>query len=207
MPTLANNENEIFKISSSVTKVFEYNHEEDDTRIIFHALQQRADVVVCLKDTNALLLLVFAYALTKIKEMQMIKIESRKCISIRKIVEYLALTSQQSFLKFMQLQSATQHLFYIVFRKLKFLKVSTWIKKLRLLNTITAPWKVSETVVKDVEKFIQTVCYSGKEEESLTETRVRLYKQMETKTFQFIPPDEKSMLQAIKFIHYEVYYW
>ena len=176
MPTLANNENEIFKISSSVTKVFEYNHEEDDTRIIFHALQQRADVVVCLKDTNALLLLVFAYALTKIKEMQMIKIESRKCISIRKIVEYLVLTSQQSFLKFMQLQSATQHLFYIVFRKLKFLKVSTWIKKLRLLNTITAPWKVSETVVKDVEKFIQTVCYSGKEEESLTETRVRLQK-------------------------------
>ena len=106
----------------------------------------------------------------------MMKIESRKCISIRKIVEYLALTSQQSFLRFMQLQSATQHLFYIVFRKLKLLKVSTWIKKLRLLNTITAPWKVSETVVKDVEKFIQTVCYSGKEEESLTETRVRLQK-------------------------------
>ena len=30
---------------------------------------------------------------------------------------------------------------------------------------------------------------------------------METKTFQFIPPDEKSMLQTIKLIHYEVYYW
>ena len=29
LPTLANNENEIFKISSSVTKVFECNHEED----------------------------------------------------------------------------------------------------------------------------------------------------------------------------------
>ena len=30
---------------------------------------------------------------------------------------------------------------------------------------------------------------------------------METKTFQFIPPDEKSMLQTIKLIHYEVYHW
>ena len=30
---------------------------------------------------------------------------------------------------------------------------------------------------------------------------------METKSFQFVPPDEKSMLQAIKLIHFEVYYW
>ena len=57
-----------------------------------------------------------------------------------------------------------------------------------------------------VEKFIQTVYYSGKEEDSLTETRVRLYKQMNMKTSQSLPPDEKLMLQAIKSIHYEVYY-
>ena len=30
---------------------------------------------------------------------------------------------------------------------------------------------------------------------------------METKTFQLIPPDEKSMWQTIKLIHYEVYHW
>ena len=41
LPTLANNENAIFEISSSVTNVFECNHEENDTRIIYHALQQR----------------------------------------------------------------------------------------------------------------------------------------------------------------------
>ena len=66
LPTLANNENEIFKISSSVTKAFECNHEEGDTRIIFHALQQKTDVVVCLKDTNVLVSMVFSYALSKI---------------------------------------------------------------------------------------------------------------------------------------------
>ena len=57
-----------------------------------------------------------------------------------------------------------------------------------------------------IEKFIQTVCYIGKEEDSLTETRVRLCKQMNIKTSQPFPPNEKSMLQAIKSIHYEVYY-
>ena len=36
---------------------------------------------------------------------------------------------------------------------------------------------------------------------------MRFYKQMKIKTFQFVPPDEESMLQTIKLIHYEVYYW
>ena len=45
-----------------------------------------------------------------------------------------------------------------------------------------------------------------KEEDSLIETRVRFYKQMNMKTSQSLPPDEKSMLQAIKSINYEVCY-
>ena len=40
---LVNNEYEIFKIQSSVTKVFECNHEKADIRIIFQALQQKAN--------------------------------------------------------------------------------------------------------------------------------------------------------------------
>ena len=89
-PILVNNENRIFKILSSATKAFECNHEEGDTRIIiFHASQQKANIVVCSKDTDVLVLIVFAYALNKINEKQVMKIESRKCINIRKIVEYL----------------------------------------------------------------------------------------------------------------------
>ena len=42
---LINNENEIFKMPSSVTKVFECNHAKADIRIIFHALQQKKNVV------------------------------------------------------------------------------------------------------------------------------------------------------------------
>ena len=57
-----------------------------------------------------------------------------------------------------------------------------------------------------VEKFIKTVSYSGKEESSLTEIGVRLYKRMSIKNSQSLPADEKSMLERIKSIHYEVYY-
>ena len=79
-------------------------------------------------------------------------------------------------------------------------------EKLRFLNKIVVSCKVSYTTVKDVEKFIQTVCYSRKEE-ILTETRVRLkniFKQ-HIMASQSLPPDEKPMLQAIKRVHYEVH--
>ena len=33
-----------------------------------------------------------------------------------------------------------------------------------------------------------------------------MYKQRKTKTSQSLPPEEKSMLQAIKRIHFQVYY-
>ena len=33
-----------------------------------------------------------------------------------------------------------------------------------------------------------------------------LYKQRKTKTSQFLPPDQKSMLQAFKRVHNQVYY-
>ena len=127
------------------------------------------------------------------------KIESRKCINISKIVEYLSeLTLRQSFLKFIQLQGLTQLPFYMVLGKLKFLKMSKWKRKTQASK---GNWCF---MLKSL--FIQTVCYSRKEEDSLTETRVRLYKQMNIKTSQSLPPDEKSMLQAIKSIHYQVYY-
>ena len=68
LPILISNKNQIFEISSSVTKFFECNHEESNTRIIFHALQQKTNVAVYSKDTDVLVLMVFAYALDKINE-------------------------------------------------------------------------------------------------------------------------------------------
>ena len=53
---------------SSVTKVFESNHEEANTIMIFHTLQQKTNAAVCSKDTCVLALKVFAYALNKVNE-------------------------------------------------------------------------------------------------------------------------------------------
>ena len=47
LPILVNNRNETFKISSIVTKVFDCNHKEVDTRMILHVLQQKTNIAVC----------------------------------------------------------------------------------------------------------------------------------------------------------------
>ena len=65
------------------------------------------------------------------------------------------LTSQQSFPKFIQLQGVTQLLFSMLLGKLKFLKSvkENGKENLRLPNTIGVSCKVSDTTVKDTEKF------------------------------------------------------
>ena len=112
LPILVNNENGTFKIS------FECNHEEANTRLVFHALQQNTNVVLCSKDRDIRVLMVFVYALNKINE--------KWNISEPK--------SPKGFPKFMQLQSVTQ-------LKLKCLNGK---ENLTLLNTIGVSCKVSD---------------------------------------------------------------
>ena len=88
--------------------------------------------------------------------------------------------------------------FYILLVKFKCLNGK---EKLRVLNTIGVSCKVSDTAVEDVDIFIQTVCYLGREEESFTETRVQM-KQMKAKTSKSLSPEERSTLQTIKCVHY-----
>ena len=85
-------------------------------------------------------------------------------------------------------------------------KVVKDIRVLDLLITIGVK-SGTPTNYDDVEKFIRTVCYSGRKDESLVETRVRLYQKQKVKTSQSLPADPDSMKQAILRINYQLYYW
>ena len=117
--------------------------------------------------------MVFAYAL---------KTECNKLINIRKIVEYIGTNIAMKVLRIHAVKGCDTNSLLHGAGKIKLLtKCLNGQEKLMLLNATGISCKVSDTAVKDVQKFIQTVCYSGKEEKSLTETRVRLYKQINTK--------------------------
>ena len=73
----------------------------------------------------------------------------------------------------MLLLGVAQLSFYMLLINLKCLHRK---EKLRLLNTVGVSCKVSDTTIEDIEKFIQTVCYLGREQESLTETRLQVNK-------------------------------
>ena len=64
---------------------------------------------------------------------------------------------------------------------------------------------LTKNIAGKVTKFIQTMRYSGMEDESVTETKLSIYKQLKRKTSQRIPRNENSMLQAIKPIHYQLF--
>ena len=84
MLILVNNEKRTFKFSSTATSVSECNHKETDITMIFYALQQQTNVLVCSNDTDILVFMVVAYVLNKINEKWVMKIESTKFINIRK---------------------------------------------------------------------------------------------------------------------------
>ena len=56
-------------------------------------------------------------------------------------------------------------------------------EKMNLLQDIGVPSTITEKTVDKVLKFFQTMCYPGMEDESVTETRVRIYKQLKTKIY------------------------
>ena len=80
-------------------------------------------------------------------------------------------------------------------------------EKMNLLQDIGTPSTIEGKTDGKVSKFIQILCYSGMEDVWVIETRVRIYKQLKTKTSQLIPLDKNSILQVIKRNQYQVYYW
>ena len=61
-PMIVNDKYDTMSINSEgVTNLFECNHEEGDYRLVLHALISQQDVVIVAKDTDVLVLLVWAY--------------------------------------------------------------------------------------------------------------------------------------------------
>ena len=81
------------------------------------------------------------------------------------------------------------------------------VQKVSLFNGFGETSTVNYKVPPKVSKFIQTICYAGLEIKNLVEFRVKLYSKMKTKTLLILPPDPKSMEQAILRIHHQLYYW
>ena len=90
IPLIVNDDKNTWKITREFSEItFKSNHEEADTRIIMHPLQEDTKVVLVSKDTDVLILLVYAYAKYKPTKEWYMKTDANKFASIKSIVEYL----------------------------------------------------------------------------------------------------------------------
>ena len=82
------------------------------------------------------------------------KIGSKRYISIGKNVEYLGTEFAAKLPQIHAVTGCNTTSFYMVLGKLKFLKYLNGQEKLKLLKTVGVSYKVSETAIKDIEKFV-----------------------------------------------------
>ena len=136
------------------------------------------------------------------------KINLNKFASIKSIAEYLGSNISVCLSQIHALTSSdtTSYLFNV--SKTKALKrvqekmnILLYIKKFGKFNSFRRGCK------SEIFKFIQHICYDGKETESLTELRVRLYRKMKTKSSQNMPADKYSLEQHILRAHYQTWIW
>ena len=209
IPVNVNDDKNTWKITREFSEIiFKSNHEETETQIIQYALQEDTKVVVVSKDTDVLILLVYAYAKYKPTKEWYMKIDANKFASIKSIVEYLGSNISVCLPQIHALTGSdtTSYLFNV--SKTKVLKrVQENMKSLLYIKNLGNSTLLEEGAKSEIFKFIQRICYDGKETESLTELRVRLYRKMKTKSSQNMPADKYSLNQHILRAHCQTWIW
>ena len=186
----------------------ECNHEEADTRLVYLALQEDTDIVVVSKDTDVLILLVWAYAKHDIKGQWYMMYEHGKYADIGKIVEFLG---KEVCLALPAIHSLTgcdtTSYFFRVGKCRTFKKILKQTGTLQLLNSLGDKRELDDKDVMDIKEFIRTALYSGTASEDYIDTRIRIYENLKVKSSMPLPPDPLSVVQVIKRAHHQAYTW
>jgi len=99
VPFVITSKDKSFTITSAgEERLDDYNHEEADTRLVLHASKENMDVVIVSKDTDVLILMIWAFAKLKIKKKWYLKYDHKKFVDVGKIVEFLDNTLSLSML-------------------------------------------------------------------------------------------------------------
>ena len=67
----------------------ELNHEEADTRVVLHTFISEGPVIVKAKDTDILILMIYAYTLKKPEAIWCMQIDHNKYVNVGKITQLL----------------------------------------------------------------------------------------------------------------------
>ena len=201
--------NQTYKFEDGKKEVLhECNHEEADTRLVLHAFLANTDVVIVSKDTDVMILLVWAYAYHEIKHEWFFKYENEKYITISKIYSFFGRDNCLILPSFHALTGCDTTSYFFRTGKIRvFKKLLSDKEKYKLIQPLGQKKILDEISVESVKEFVRTVVYSGIHGENYVDTRVRLYKNLKSKSSMPLPPDPDSLEQVIKRSHFQTYQW
>ena len=188
--------------------IYRSNHEEADSRLVLQAFRNQGDSVIVCKDTDVLILMIWAYAFYKIKYKWFFKYDSEKYAEVRKICEHFGLELCLSLPAFHGLTGCDTTSYFYRSGKVRILKkMISDTNRCLMLHPLGRDKDLNKIEIESIMRFIQTVIYSGKDDEDYVATRVRIYQSLKSKSSMSLPPDPDSVTQAIKRVHFQVYHW
>ena len=209
MPVIFTDSKEPWEASSDSVKIlFLCNHEETDARLVLHVCLEDKHVVVIAKETDVLILLIYAYKVVKPKCSWHMKINYEKSIDIAKVHAFLSSRILRYLPQIHAIMGCdTTSLFYGIGKVKVLKKLKKDSSPLTLLQEIGRSECLSQGRVIDASRCLQTVLHKGRFQEYLVEALIRLYKALKTKSSKALPPDPDSLTQAISRVHLQSYFW
>ena len=209
IPLIVTEKEKTWKITKTEIELrFNCNHEEADSRMVLHASIEDVDCVIQSKDTDVLVLMVYAFNHKLPEKKWYMNYEFGKFADIRKITKALGNDLSHCLPKLHTLTGCdTTSYFYRVGKISVLKKVMKNPELLSMISNLGCKDTMSIDDIAECRKFIQTVMYNGKSTEDYLQTRIRLYKNQLKKTSLSIPPDSNSCTFAILRAHYQAYQW
>ena len=206
---IMNDRSNTLKISTDgIEAYFPCNHEEADSRLILHAIREDTPVVIISKDTDVFILMLYAFAKIAPNEDWFMKIDTEKYVSIRKIVNCLGTDICEMLPHFHAVTGCDTTSYLHGVGKVKvFKKIESQNELLKLLDGLGNSSRISDNLEEKSKQFVQCVCYSGRKDEGLVETRVRLYRKMKVKSSVSLPPDPDSLKYHLFRVNYQLFEW
>ena len=198
----------IYTISKSGVTEVKCDHEEADTMLVLMAYLLKKDAIIVSKDTDVLVLLIWAYNHYQIKDIWILKYDAEKYVDIGAICEALCSVICEALPSFHAITGCdTTSYLYRVGKVTAFKKLVANRHKAILLKSLGVEKELTESSISDVKEFIRSVLYAGQPSERYIDTRIRLYRNLKVKSSLPLPPDGFSVIQVIKRAHHQIYYW
>ena len=198
---------EIEPSSGDLTQVFICNHEEADTRMIYHAsLQGTTNVVLVANDTDMLFLGAYACALDKSRRW-FLNYEWNTFADLAKFAAFFG--DVTLYLPMFHSITGCDTTSYYHYRG----KTDPWKRvvkspsSLRMIEGLGKDEMPSELILNDCMEFVRRYVYCGKPQEDLVATKVRMYKNQAVKRSSSLPPDPNSLRHDILRKHHQAYTW